>query len=55
MKARNLAFLRLTLMPATLVELAFLSNPREATLLATESFRQNCAIGIANGIIQFTS
>ena len=54
-KARNLAVLRLTLMPATLVELAFLSNPREATLLATESFRQNCAIGIANGIIQFTS
>ena len=54
-KARNLAVLRRTLMPATLVELAFLSNPREAALLATESFRQNCAIGIANGIIQFTS
>ncbi len=54
-KERNLAVLRLTVMPATLVELAFLSNPREAALLATDSFRQNCAIGIANGIIQFTS
>ena len=54
-KARNLAVLRLTTMPATLVELAFLSNPREAQLLATDSFRENCAIGIANGIIEFTS
>lgn len=54
-KARNLAVLRLTVMPAILVELAFLSNPREAALLATDSFRQNCAIGISNGIIQFTS
>ncbi len=54
-KARNLAVLRLTAMPAILVELAFLSNPREAALLASESFRQNCAVGIANGIIQFTS
>lgn len=54
-KERNLAVLRLTLMPATLVELAFLSNPREAQLLATSSFRQNCAIGISNGITQFTN
>ncbi len=53
-KARNLAVLRLTSMPAILVELAFLSNPREARLLGTESFRQNCAIGISNGIIEFT-
>ena len=53
-KARNLAVLRLTRMPAILVELAFLSNPREARLLASESFRQNCAVGIANGIAQFT-
>lgn len=51
----NFAVLRLTSMPAILVELAFLSNPREATLLATNSFRENCAIGISNGIIQFTS
>ncbi len=53
-KERNLAVLRLTLMPATLVELAFLSNPREAQLLASSTFRQNCAVGISNGIIEFT-
>ncbi len=53
--ARNLAVLRLTRMPAILVELAFLSNPSEAYLLSTSEFRQNCAIGITNGIIEFTS
>ena len=51
----NFAVLRRTSMPAILVELAFLSNPREAALLATNSFRENCALGIANGVIQFTS
>lgn len=53
--ARNLAVLRLTRMPAILVELAFVSNPTEAALLSTPSFRQDCAVGIANGIIEFTS
>lgn len=51
----NFAVLRLTRMPAILVELAFLSNPEEAEQLATESFRQKCAIGISRGIIAFTS
>ena len=51
----NFAVLRLTRMPAILVETAFISNPEEAELLATNSFRQNCAIGIANGIAQFTT
>lgn len=51
----NFAVLRLTRMPAILVELAFLSNPAEAELLATDSFRQRCAIGISRGIIDFTS
>ena len=54
-KSRNLAVLRLTSMPATLVELAFLSNAREAELLSTEAFRADCARGIARGIIQFTN
>ena len=53
--AANFAVLRLTRMPAILTELAFLSNEREAALLAESSFRENCAIGIANGIIQFTT
>ncbi len=51
----NFAVLRLTRMPAILVELAFISNPEEAEQLATPSFRENCAIGVANGIIEFTS
>lgn len=51
---RDLAVLRLTTMPAILVELAFISNPAEAQLLSTNEFRQNCAIGIANGIAEFT-
>lgn len=50
----NFAVLRLTRMPAILVELAFLSNPEEAELLATESFRQKCAVGVSQGIIDFT-
>lgn len=54
-KARNLAVLRRTYMPAILVELAFLSYPPEAALLAEPSFREQCAIGIANGIRQFTT
>lgn len=53
--ARNLAVLRLTRMSAILVELAFLTNPEEAALLETPEFRQSCAIGLANGIIEFTS
>ncbi len=52
--AANFAVLRKTYMPAILVELAFISNPNEALLLSTNTFRQNCAIGIANGIAQFT-
>ncbi len=53
--AANFAVLRLTRMPAILVELAFLSNPEEAALLATDSFRQKCAVGVSRGIIDFTS
>ena len=51
----NFAVLRYTIMPAILVELAFISNPQEAALLATSSFRENCAIRIFNGIVEFTS
>ncbi len=43
----NFAVLRLTNMPAILVELALLSNPQDAQQLASSSFRQLCAQGIA--------
>lgn len=49
----NFAVLRLTTMPAILVELALLSNPQDAQKLAEPAFRQLCAQGIANGIIEF--
>ena len=49
----NFAVLRRTTMPANLVETAFLSNPEEAALLAEPVFRENCAVGIANGIDDF--
>jgi len=52
--AADFAVLRLTNMPAILVEMAFISNPSEGQLLSTNAFRQNCAIGIANGIAEFT-
>ncbi|HEX7056239.1 MAG TPA: N-acetylmuramoyl-L-alanine amidase [Bacilli bacterium] len=39
--------------PSVLVETAFLTNPREAQLLASDAFQQKLATGIANGIAQF--
>jgi len=40
-------------MPAAVVESAYLSNPQEAALLATESFRQTIAQGIFNGLLAY--
>ncbi|HHW00324.1 MAG TPA: N-acetylmuramoyl-L-alanine amidase [Clostridiaceae bacterium] len=37
-------------MPSALVELAFITNPSDAALLASENFRQKAAEGIAQGI-----
>ncbi|HZD60031.1 MAG TPA: N-acetylmuramoyl-L-alanine amidase [Anaerolineae bacterium] len=51
----DFAVLRETVMPAVLCEAAFLSNPNEAALLATDSFRQKEAQGIRNGIIKYLS
>jgi len=44
---------RHTNMPAALVECAFISNPSEASLLASSSFRQQCAVGIFNGLMAY--
>lgn len=41
------------LMPAVLVETAYLSNPREARLLGTAEFQQDLANGIADAIDRF--
>ena len=52
-KTMNLAVLRLTRMPAILVELAFISNPHEAQLLSQRSFRETCARGIDTGVQRY--
>jgi N-acetylmuramoyl-L-alanine amidase len=47
--------LRHTLMPAVLVEMAFLSNPREGRLLADQDFRQKIAEGLAGALVAHIS
>lgn len=42
-------------MPAVLVELPFISNPKEATLLADRDFREATSAGIISAIGKFTS
>jgi len=46
----NFAVLRNTYRPAVLVEMAFISNREEESLLATDQFRQLLAQGIFNGL-----
>jgi N-acetylmuramoyl-L-alanine amidase len=50
---REFTVLRTTRMPAVLVELAFLSNPAEAYLLAQEWFQEKAALGITAGMHAF--
>lgn len=47
----NLYVLRRTRMPAVLVELGFITNPYDATLMATDP--QSFAVGVANGIFAY--
>ncbi|NLT94091.1 MAG: SH3 domain-containing protein [Clostridia bacterium] len=46
----NYAVLRETKVPSVLVEMAYLSNPEEERLLATDQFRYQMALGIFRGI-----
>lgn len=49
----NFAVLRAPDIPSILVETAFLSNPIEEQLLASSSFRLQCAQAIANGVQRY--
>lgn len=49
----NFRILRETTMPAALVEVGFLSNPREADLLAQSSYQKKVAEAIFAGILRY--
>ncbi|MEW6573012.1 MAG: N-acetylmuramoyl-L-alanine amidase [Bacillota bacterium] len=52
-KTANYYVLRKTTMPAALTELAFISNPREAELLAQPGFRMKAARAVAQAVADF--
>jgi N-acetylmuramoyl-L-alanine amidase len=49
-KEAGFVVLRKTIMPAILVEMAFISNPEEEQMLAMPEFRMRMAAAIAEGI-----
>jgi len=53
--AEQFAVLRSTLVPAVLVETAFISNPEEEKLAYTDEFREKAAQGIVAGIEDYLS
>ena len=53
LKKSRFYVLRNTLIPAVLVEVGFLSNPKEEKLLKTKGYRQKVAVGIAAGILEY--
>jgi N-acetylmuramoyl-L-alanine amidase len=48
----NFAVLRETTVPAVLLEVGFISNPYEASLLAAPEYRQSAAAAIYNGLLE---
>lgn len=54
-KTANFAVTRQTNMVSALTELGFISNPKDAKEIATDSYLEKCATAIANGIHKFLS
>lgn len=52
-KTAEFYVLKNTNAPAVLTEVAFISNPKEESLLNNSDFQQKCAQGIANGILKY--
>ncbi len=52
-KEANLAVLRLTLMPAILIECEFLTNPTQLVFLTNPDNQANLASAIANGVNEY--
>jgi N-acetylmuramoyl-L-alanine amidase len=53
--AANFYVLKHTDMPAALIELAFISNPKEESLLNSPVYQQKLADGVVNGLNIFFS
>lgn len=47
---KNFAVLRLTKMPAVLIEPVYITNPEEEILVEDEAFRQRIAVAVLNGV-----
>ncbi|MEI2280258.1 N-acetylmuramoyl-L-alanine amidase family protein [Paenibacillus polysaccharolyticus] len=54
-KVASLHVTRETSMPAVLLELGFLSNPTDEALMLTESYQDQCAQAIVDGILDYLS
>ena len=52
-KSSRFFVVRNTLIPAVLVEVGFLTNPREARQLEDGVYRQQLAVALAAGIMEF--
>jgi N-acetylmuramoyl-L-alanine amidase len=52
-KTANYYVLRHTSMPASLVELAFITNPREEKLLNSDAYQNKLAKAIVQGIVRY--
>ena len=52
-KTKGLSVLKWTAAPAVLVEVGFLSNPRERRLLSDPAYRTRIARAIAEGVLSF--
>lgn len=52
-KSCNFYVVRKTTMPATLIEVAFISNPKEERMMKSEKGVKKAAVGIVNGISNF--
>ena len=53
LKHARFVVLRNSAMPAALIECGFLSNAQEAQKLATPSYRESVALGVAQGILNY--
>ena len=52
-KTKNNAILKLSKMPAIIVNLGYISNLYEAQMFSDESFKIKYAVGIINGVNEF--